>query len=59
MAQTHAEADGQTDTIEGLETALYRALSESDHDDVRYQLRTALQKVQVLREGPATDSTER
>lgn len=49
MAQSYATTDESDDTLEGLETALERGLSESESDDVRYQLRTALQKVEVLR----------
>jgi hypothetical protein len=58
MAQTHAEIDEGTDTIDGLETALYEALDESESADARYQIRRSLQKVQVLRERSALDRIE-
>lgn len=50
MGHNYAEIDENTDTLEELEGVLYRALSKADSDDTRYQIRKALQKVQVLRE---------
>lgn len=58
IALSRAEIDESADTIDTLETALSRALLEAEPDDVRYQIRTALQKVEVLREFEGTNPVQ-
>ena len=50
MVDRHSIEELGDGTLNGLETELRRSLDAADSEETRYHIRSALQKIEVLRE---------